>query len=1025
MHRVAWSTAGSRRIRSGLPTEPDLSQPLPKRLLSNPLFWLTVVMLLVYAGCWCCSTSRWSPTRRSPAAPSRAWAPRRVPIAAKYAAITAIPLSLLFLWADRYRPQRFWVWLMTFGWGACVATFFSAQVNTWAASQLSIIGDGDPATGARAAIYVAPWVEEAAKATVLFWLAILMRYQWVSRVSGIVLAGLSGAAFAFVENILYYGRAYRYAARTFGEVPPLEALQSLFMLRGVMTFFGHPLFTAMTGIGLAVALRSKSKVVRVVAPLAGYSAAAFLHMAFNASASLLRAPNLLLMYLFVAIPLVIGIIVFTVRQVLHEGRLIRARLGDYVRLGWLPEGDPVALSRLRTRGKALWHAIFTGPDVLLATIRLQRAATELAYLRDAMARGLVDTPGWSGRSCCCTRLRPARPRDRAARAAGPRTRRCGAGGSRGGPLPAAQLSRTGRTRRELPGAPPASACRMHRWGRLLPSTPRSTPPGSHPVRASESASTVSYGEREVRWRVGRPLETALVGLRDALTRVRLPHGPAGCGRAAVRRRRLVAQLDDYVLPRLADHRRAAARRRRRLHRRRASRRWSTRWSGRRVSAPGVIRPTTRAPVLVHHTVDARWFTGAAGAARAGPIVGRQQRHPVAAAGAPTTASRRGWPSWTPRTSTPWWPTTASSPPSCWPPPTCGCSSPPRPGTPTRCPGTSCSRPPTAARPSPSCWIGSRRGRWRRCRPPRSTDGRARARRLAAVRRAGDRRRRRGAAARRGHPADPELAGPTGRRPGQPGRGGPADARRGHRRGRPAVPEVGGALDEQQATLDQLRAEVDHSYAEAVRTVRVQTEDGTLLRGEVLARWQEFVGTGEFFRAMEQKIGWLRDRITAVFKGEPPGPATSRWRSSRGWRRCCGPRPTPPPNGPRRPGRPTPPAGSCWPHGQDLTRASPDFADAGGPGGPRLAGRGARPGRRRRDGQAVPGPVHGPRRERGRGGVDDRRLRADRRACRAPRSASRAAPPCSPSGCWRPSSATRPYAGWPPPPRRSWTRGSRP
>ena len=115
----------------------------------------------------------------------------------------------------------------------------------------------------------------------LFWLAILMRYQWVSRMSGIVLAGLSGAAFAFVENILYYGRAYRYASRTFGEVPPLEALQSLFMLRGVMTFFGHPLFTAMTGIGLAVGLRSKSKVVRVVAPLAGYTAAAFLHMAFN------------------------------------------------------------------------------------------------------------------------------------------------------------------------------------------------------------------------------------------------------------------------------------------------------------------------------------------------------------------------------------------------------------------------------------------------------------------------------------------------------------------------------------------------------------------------------------------------------------------------------------------------------------------------------------------------------------------------------------------------------------------------
>ena len=381
------------RRRNNIPAEPNAAEPIPKRILRSPLVWLTVVMLLVYATMLVLLYQQVVPDQEVPGGTIPGLGTEAVPIAIKYAAITAIPLSLLFLWADRYRPQRFWVWLMTFGWGACVATYFSAQVNTWAASQLSIIGDGDPATGARAAIFVAPWVEEFAKGTVLFWLAILMRYQWVSRVSGIVLAGLSGAAFAFVENILYYGRAYRYASRTFGEVPPLEALQSLFMLRGVMTFFGHPLFTAMTGIGLAVALRSKSKIVRVVAPLAGYTAAAFLHMAFNASASLLQGTGLLLIYLFVAIPLVIGVVVFTVRQVLHEGRLIRSRLVDYVRLGWLPDSDPAALARLRTRGRALWQAIFLGPEVLLATARFQRSATELAYLRDAMARGLVDSAG--------------------------------------------------------------------------------------------------------------------------------------------------------------------------------------------------------------------------------------------------------------------------------------------------------------------------------------------------------------------------------------------------------------------------------------------------------------------------------------------------------------------------------------------------------------------------------------------------------------------------------------------------------
>ena len=379
--------------RNGIPGDVDQDQPLPKRLLRSRLFWVSIVALLGYVVCAVLLYLQVVPDQEVPGGVIPGLGTEALPIAAKYAAITAIPLSLLFLWADRFRPQRIWVWLMTLGWGACVATFISAQVNTWAAAQLSIAGDGDPATGPRAAIFVAPFVEEAAKGTVLFWLAILMRYQWVSRLSGIVLAGLSGVAFAFAENILYYGRAYRYAARTFGQQPPLEALQQLFWLRGVLTFFGHPLFTAMLGIGLAVALRSKSKTVRVVAPLAGYLAAAFLHMAFNATASLVSGPGLLYMYLGVALPLVVGVIIFVVRQLFREGRLIRDRLVDYVRVGWLPEGDPAALSRMRTRTKAVWHAVFLGPQPLLATLRMQRAVTELAYLRDAMVRGLVDQAG--------------------------------------------------------------------------------------------------------------------------------------------------------------------------------------------------------------------------------------------------------------------------------------------------------------------------------------------------------------------------------------------------------------------------------------------------------------------------------------------------------------------------------------------------------------------------------------------------------------------------------------------------------
>ena len=59
-----------------------------------------------------------------------------------------------------------------------------------------------------------------------------------------------------------------------------------------------------------------------------------------------------------------------------------------------------------------------------------------------------------------------------------------------------------------------------------------------------------------------------------------------------------------------------------------------------------------------------------------------------------------------------------------------------------------------------------------------------------------------------------------------------------------------------------------SYEDAVAHVKEGMYDGTLLRGEVLARWQEFVGTGEFFRQVESTVSRVRDRVTAFIKGEP-------------------------------------------------------------------------------------------------------------------------------------------------------------
>ncbi|RCK69062.1 ABC transporter [Desertihabitans brevis] len=85
-----------------------------------------------------------------------------------------------------------------------------------------------------------------------------------------------------------------------------------------------------------------------------------------------------------------------------------------------------------------------------------------------------------------------------------------------------------------------------------------------------------------------------------------------------------------------------------------------------------------------------------------------------------------------------------------------------------------------------------------------------------------------------------------------------------------APAVAQAVEDQVAAVVQLRDDADRPYAEAVRRVSVQTADGTLLRGEVLERWHDFVGTGEFFRAFERRLGWLRDRLVAAVTGRPRG-----------------------------------------------------------------------------------------------------------------------------------------------------------
>ncbi|MBB1256737.1 dynamin family protein [Streptomyces alkaliterrae] len=101
---------------------------------------------------------------------------------------------------------------------------------------------------------------------------------------------------------------------------------------------------------------------------------------------------------------------------------------------------------------------------------------------------------------------------------------------------------------------------------------------------------------------------ALVTLRDSVAAARFPLPLAGVERARQSQAELLAQLDDYLVPRLREPEAPLL----------AVIGGSTGSGkstlvnslvGRRISEAGVLRPTTRTPVLVCHPDDLRWFTG--------------------------------------------------------------------------------------------------------------------------------------------------------------------------------------------------------------------------------------------------------------------------------------------------------------------------------------------------------------------------------------------------------------------------------
>jgi protease PrsW len=291
-------------------------------------------------------------------------------------AMTVVVLA--YLWLDRWEPEPPRLLIFAFLWGASVAVIIASvlQLATEAAIHPGASGDVSPFTIA----FVAPLTEEAAKG---LFLVLMMtgarRNELNSMTDCLVYAGLVGAGFAWLEDILYIS-----SGDTVGHSLLTAAM------RLIMAPFAHPLFTTMTGIGVYFALQKRSTLAKVGCILLGYIGAVIMHGLWNGS-SLLGVEAYFLVYLLWMVPIFGLAIWLGVASRRREQKVVAGKLPGMVAAGLVTANEATWLDSLRHRKAAIAQANRAGGRPAAKSVKkFSHQVVKLAFVRDRIDRGFGD-----------------------------------------------------------------------------------------------------------------------------------------------------------------------------------------------------------------------------------------------------------------------------------------------------------------------------------------------------------------------------------------------------------------------------------------------------------------------------------------------------------------------------------------------------------------------------------------------------------------------------------------------------------
>ena len=290
--------------------------------------------------------------------------------------------AMVLWWLDRYEKEPLGLLTVAFLWGAVPSIVLALIMQVVLDVPVTAISNSNLTYELLGASVVAPLTEEGIKAVALLLLLLFLRREIDSPVDGLIYGGVVGFGFAAVENVFYL-----FGALSEGG---LGSVFGLAFLRAGVFGLNHAMYTAFTGLGVALSLEIKQPPLKIVSVVVGFAFAVGAHALHNALATFTSQSGLITLLAAVVADWagVLVLLSVALAAFVLERRRIVAYAEALVRERVIPASEIELLKSTMKRGLARLDLLARGDFRRWhLTQRYYDAVTEAAFAWHRMKQG--------------------------------------------------------------------------------------------------------------------------------------------------------------------------------------------------------------------------------------------------------------------------------------------------------------------------------------------------------------------------------------------------------------------------------------------------------------------------------------------------------------------------------------------------------------------------------------------------------------------------------------------------------------